>query len=179
MPQHRAGAEKLVQSELAVEDVAPDQPELTLEIPGRQHPAAEDRGLEVGREASHLRDHRIGRALALVGPGAAIGKRIAEVLAEEACHVASRRREGVVHGAGDQDLDDGLRGPARLARGHERTIHECKRGREDDAGAVVRLRVLSRQCAEVGELRKRHVHAEGRRLALVMPERLAPLPYLV
>src|SRR5258706_4801521 len=99
MSQDRARAEELVQAELAVEDVAAHEAKFALEIEGRECALAEDRRAEVGREAAHLVDRRVGRALALLVPLAARGKRIAEVLAEEASHVLAGRCQRIVDGA--------------------------------------------------------------------------------
>src|SRR6185312_1164901 len=102
------GAEKLVQRELPVEDIAADEAELALEVERGKDPPAEDRGAEVRREPGHMVDHGIGGALALRVPASPTGQRIPEVLAEEARDVLAGRRERVVDRAGNEHLHDRL-----------------------------------------------------------------------
>src|SRR5258708_29880165 len=73
MPKDGTRAEKLVQRELAVEDVATHEPEFALEIERRQDSPSQHRRLEVGREAVHVIDDGVGGALALRIPGSAAG----------------------------------------------------------------------------------------------------------
>ena len=62
---------------------------------------------------------------------------------------------------GNQHFDDRLLRPALRARVEVRAFHIGERRRDDDAGGVVRRALPARQAREIGQLRKRDVHAEG------------------
>src|SRR5262245_46411539 len=82
--QHRPRAEQLVEAELAMEDVAVDEAEATLQIERGEDLTAEHAGLEVGRVLVHRRNHQIGKLLPRRIPTAPIGKLRGHVLHEQA-----------------------------------------------------------------------------------------------
>jgi hypothetical protein len=74
-----------------------------------------------------------------------------ELLAEQAGDMASFRREAVVHGGGDQHLDNRLFRPAMLLRIIERTVHVIEGRRNDDARLMMLARF--RQASEARQFR--------------------------
>ena len=75
--------------------------------------------------------------------------------------LGARRR---VQGRWDQHLDDRLLGPAVHRRIEPGAVHVIEARRHDDAGG--QMIALLRQHRELGQLRQRHVHSEGRAFAL-------------
>src|SRR5689334_11742144 len=90
---HRPRAEKLVERQRAVEDVAADQAEIALEIERALDLPPEHRGLEARREAVDGPDHDVGDFLAMIVPRSAVRQFRRNVLAEEARDVPAGRRE--------------------------------------------------------------------------------------
>ena len=103
--------------------------------------------------------HEIGHALAVRIPGFAVRQLRRHMLAEEACHMASGRRQAVIQGRWNHDFDDGLLGPAVAARIEISLLHIGERRRDDDSGCVMIARL--RQTGEPRQLRERHIHANG------------------
>ena len=129
-----------------MEDVAVDHAEALLEIERRQHLAGDHRRFEVRRMPRHRVDDEIGEGLLLarVGPAAAIGQMRRHVLHEQARDVLARGRQRRIERRGDQHLDDRLARPAGHARIEIGALQIVERRPDDDAGAVVVLRVRAR-----------------------------------
>ena len=64
----RTQEQELLQTELAVEDVALGQAELLLQVPGGEHLAVQDRILEAWRVLLDRVAHRVAEGLALLRP---------------------------------------------------------------------------------------------------------------
>jgi hypothetical protein len=92
--------EQLLDRELAVEDVAPDQPPLPLHLPGPDDVAVQDRALEVGGELGVAVDHPVGVGLQLLGVGG-LGPLVRDPLGEQRHDVDALRRQGPVEHRGD------------------------------------------------------------------------------
>src|SRR6476469_10833594 len=80
---HRPGAEQLVESHLAVEDVAADESETALEIKRRMDLPPQHRLGESGRVAVDRRDDLVRRLLPLIVPGSAGAEVKAKMLAKQ------------------------------------------------------------------------------------------------
>src|SRR5687767_6698152 len=82
MAKHRARREKLVEADLAVEDVTPDEAEAALEVERRQGDPAEHGSGEAGRVGIDGGDDMVGGLLAARIPAAF--DLVGEMLAEQA-----------------------------------------------------------------------------------------------
>ena len=98
--------------------------------------------------------------LARVVPAAAVGQMRRHVLHEQARDVLARRRQRGVQRRGDQHLHHRLARPAVHARIEIGALQVVERRADDDAGAVVVLRVACPGGREIRQLGQRHVHAE-------------------
>ncbi len=106
MAQHRPCRPQLVQRHRAMHDVATHHPELPLKVQRRQYVPGDHGCSKAGRISVHRRDHIIRRLPPRRVPASAIGQLWRELLAEQARHMASRRRQTVVDDRRDQHLDD-------------------------------------------------------------------------
>ena len=79
---HRPRAEQLIQSHLAVENVAADQTETALQVERRMDLPGNDRFGEAWSMSINGCDNRVRRLFALVVPRPAIRQLVAEMLAE-------------------------------------------------------------------------------------------------
>src|SRR4029079_4398139 len=79
---HRPRAEKLVERQRSVEDIAADQAEIAFEIERALDLPAEHRRLEARRETVDRRDHEVGDFLAVVVPGFSVRQLRRDVLTE-------------------------------------------------------------------------------------------------
>ena len=145
---------------MAVEDIAVDHAEATLQVEGREDLAAEDAGPEIRRmpaTVSITRSANSSLASSQLRPSGRCGatcctNRLATCLPAGASDVVERR--------GDQHLDHRLARPAAGA-GIEIGAIQVGDGRTDDyAGAVMVLQVRAGPAAEVRQLGQRDVHAE-------------------
>ena len=125
--EHGPRPEQLVERHRAVRDVAADEAEHLFEVERAQRLAADHARLEARRIAVDGVDHQVGDLVAMVVPGAAVGQLRRDVLAEQARDMRALRRQRVVEGRGDDQLDDRLPAPAVLARVADRR-GPCSRG---------------------------------------------------
>src|SRR5688572_3643977 len=93
VPEHRARREDLIQVQRAVEDVAADQAERSLEVERAVDLPSEHRGFEVRRVLVDRLDHQIRDGFAMRIPRLPIRQLRRDVLAEHARDVLARRRE--------------------------------------------------------------------------------------
>ena len=144
-----------------MEDVAVGEAETALQVQGREDLPGEHAGPEVGRVDADRVDHQIGELLPGVVPAAAIGKVRGHVLHEQAGDVLARRRQRRVEHGGDQHLDHRLFRPAVAARIAIGAVEVIDGWADDDAGAVMVLRLFARPAAKIRQIGQGHVHAEG------------------
>ena len=95
--QNRTRREHLIEIELSVHDVAAGKAEDALEIERAQRLHAEYRFAESRRETVNRVNHQSRNFIAVIVPGTAARKFRRDVLAEQARHMLSRRRQRVVH----------------------------------------------------------------------------------
>ena len=164
--QHRAGAEQLVEAQLAVEDVAVQQAEAPLQVERREHLPAQHAGLEVGGVRRHRVDHHVGELVLGRVPAAPIRQLRRHVLHEQAGHMPACGCQRGVERRGNQHLHHRLARPAVGARIEIGPLQVVERRSDDDARAVMVLLLLARPADEVRQLRQRHVHAERARAGL-------------
>src|SRR5919109_5590934 len=82
------------------------------------------------------------------------------MLTEQACDVRSRRRQRVVHGRRDDQLDDGLAAPSRHSCVAISAVHVIETRAKNNSRGVMITAIASRQRREARQLGKRHVDAE-------------------
>ncbi len=112
----RAHGEDLVHMQAAMEDIATDEAEFTLEIERSEHLAGDDRTAEIRRIRRHRVDHALGGFVPRFVPASPVGERRREMLAKQACHVMAFGCQRRVDGRGDAELDNGFARNAMLAR---------------------------------------------------------------
>ncbi len=124
-----------------MEDIAASEPEITLEIQGRERAISENAGAEVRRELGHCVDHQIGNFVARIVPRKScrdLRQLGMDVLAEEACDMLARWRERIIDDGRDQQLDNRRGGPATRLRIEISALHVRERRCDDDAAAMMR-----------------------------------------
>ena len=137
MAEHRPRAVELIEAELAVEDVAADERELSLHIERRKdHPSKYGR-TEIRRIARHRVDHDIGDFFATIVPARSIGQLRRDMLAEQARDMLALRRQAVVEHALNMHLDHRLLRPAGAARVGVGLVQIFQRRRDHHAAAVM------------------------------------------
>src|ERR1035437_4645127 len=138
--QHRPRRKQLVQAQGAMKNVAADQAKGTFQIERAHDLPTEHGSPEVRRMTIDEIDHDVGDLVAMVVPGRAVRQDWSDMLAEQAGHMLSRRRQAVIQSRRYQHLYDG---PLRPSAGFGikiRLLHIGETRRHDDAGGVM-LRV--------------------------------------
>jgi hypothetical protein len=135
--------EELLQRQLAVEDVAADQPVLLLHLPGAEHLAVQDRPGAGWGELGVAGDHPVGERLQLLGVRRG-GPLVRAPLGEQRHHVDALGAEGGVEHAGDAAVRERPRRPAAGLGVLEGLLDVAGRQRQLDGAGVVLLRVGTR-----------------------------------
>ena len=142
--QHRPGGPQLVQTHVAMHDIASDQPELPVEPFGTENLSPQDGGAEAWRDGLDRIDYGIGCSILFIVPIAAIGEFGRELLAKQARHMLACRSQTIVDRAGDEHFDDRFLGPALGLGIEERPVHVIQCRGENDTRPVVLTRMRER-----------------------------------
>ena len=168
VPKDGAQRIELVEAELAVEQIAVDQPEALFQIKRAQHLAGNDTAGEVWCVLGYGRDDSIGECFLFswVRPVSRRRQVRRDVLYEQTCDMLACRRERRIERRGDQHFDNRCTGPAVTAGVDIGTLQIRHTRPDDDAGAMVVLLVSAGARKKIRKLGQRDVHAKRARARL-------------
>ena len=169
---HGPQEEELLESQLALEDVAFREPEVALEVERREDLPVLDDVLDVRRVLGDRVDDRVAEGLALLVPVAL--EVVGRVLHEARHDVLAGRSEGGVRQGRDDHVDVGTPGEAAVLGVVVGALHVLDRRRDRDRATQVRP--VAGQRPELGQGVEREVDLARRAPELVALDVLDELP---
>src|SRR5580700_667431 len=160
----RTEEKKLLEGELALENIALREAKLALEVERRENLTAGDNLFDVGGVLGDSVDDGVAESFALIVPGA-LGEFVGRILNETGHNVLARRSDTRIREAGDDDIDVRFARKAAILGVVIGTLHILDAGRNGNRAAQMSAR--AGQAFEIGKSVEREIYFAGRAAVFV------------